>query len=268
MPEDPNVATPPVDEGQVAPAPEAGAEPGQAAAQAIFEYTYPDGTQDKFSSREELEKAWRDSYLRQQDYTRKTQYLSSERKKFEEQQAEFKRQMEAFQKTKSKYDRWDETLQRYPSLVQELEKRLDGPRNVDDVYTRAMGYADEKSTELAERLEKLEQQLSQQNEERELESVYAQMEQKYGPEFNREAVKEMLGYLQNGETAPLVEILHFASRGRQSPAEFQARLAAKEKEKAQASLMPAGGGTPPAGERQFNDVTEARQQAMRDAGLM
>jgi len=263
MPE-PTVPAPVIDgQGDVAPA------SGQASQEPFYKYKYADGSEDKFSTPEELTKSWRDSYLRQQDYTRKSQAVAKEREQFTKEQDDFKAQMKAFQEMRAKYDRWDQALSARPGLLRDLETRISGPASPKDVYERATGYADEKEKALGERIEKLEKMLAQQGDERELDSVFGSMEKKYG-DFDRAATRELLEQLADGKTEPLVEMLYHAHKGRQDPVAVQQRLAENAAKKKEASLTPSGGAVPPksgdVGEGM--DIADARMQALADEGVL
>jgi hypothetical protein len=48
-----------------------------------FEATSPDGKKETYATRGDLEKAWKDSYMRTSDYTRKTQEVARQRAEHE-----------------------------------------------------------------------------------------------------------------------------------------------------------------------------------------
>jgi len=246
-------------------------EPGQvevppvAGGEAYFGYTYPDGKVDNYATKEDLTKAWRDSHLRQSDYTRKTQDLAKERETHLKEIDDFKSQIKAFQELKSKYDGYDTFLTNRPDVRQALERQY-SQTSPDTVLDVSKKYTDDGKQELTDRLEKLEGMLQGQAEERELSGVFDSMEQKYGENFDRTAVRESLEHLSNGDTLPLVEMLHYATLGRQNAVEFQERMAESAKTKKQAAMVPPGTPVPPV-EETFDGVNDARQQAMKDAGI-
>lgn len=244
--------------GQVEAPPVAGGE-------AYYEYSYPDGKVDRYATKEDLTKAWRDSYLRQSDYTHKTQDLAKERDKHQKEIDDFKSQIKAFQEMKTKYDGYDTFLTNRPDVRQALERQY-SQTSPDTVLDVSKKYTDDGKQELADRLEKLEGVFKGQEEERELSGVFDSMEQKYGENFDRAKVRESLEHLSNGDTLPLVEMLHYATLGRQNAVEFQERMAESAKEKKQAAMVPPGTPVPPA-VQSFDGVDDARQQAMKDAGV-
>lgn len=235
---------------------------------AFFEYEYPEKDEtgsfrkEVFNTPEDLKKAWRDSYLRQSDYTRKTQDVAKYRAQMDRDRANLEAQIKAFNDRKGRYDKWDEALGKRPDIQRQLEQMAESMPSPDVAYERATGYTDEKSQEILKRLEAIENRFQRDEEERELLNVFDAMETKY-QDFDRGAVRELLEYLQDGKSEPLIEMLHWAHKGRKGPAEMQQRLAKAQEEKKQAGLMPAGGAPPPESTSTPKTTEEAREMLLR-----
>lgn len=242
--------------------------PVQEQPQTFFEYEYPEKDEsgnfkkEVFRTPDELKKAWRDSYLRQSDYTRKTQEIAKMRAQLEKEQNGLQEQLKAFTDRKSRYDKWDEVLGKRPDVYRQLERMAESPPTAEVAYERATGYADQKTEELVKRLEALENQYKQAEEERELMGIFDAMEQKY-PDFDRGSVREMLEYLSNGKTEPLVETLHWAGKGRKGPAEIEQKILRSQEQKKQAGLMPSGGSAPPGTSPQPKTTAEVKEMLLK-----
>jgi len=240
---------------------------------AFFEYEYPEKDEsgnfrkEVFKSPEELKKAWRESYLRQSDYTRKTQDLANMRKELEKHRGGLEDQLKAFNERKSRYDKWDEALGKRPDIQRQLEQMAKSAATPDIAYERATGYVDEKSQEILERLEALEGRGKQQEEERELLGIFEAMEGKH-EDFDRTEVRELLEYLSDGRSEPLVEMLHWASKGRKTPAELEQKMLRAQQQKRAAGLTPAGGAAPPRSTNTPKTTEEAKEMVLRQQGLL
>lgn len=247
--------------------------PVEGQSQAFFEYEYPEKDEtgafrkEVFKSPEELKKAWRESYLRQSDYTRKTQDLANMRKESEKRRTDLEDQFKAFNERKSRYDKWDEVLGKRPDVQRQLEQMASSLPSPEIAYERATGYMDEKSGELLKRLEALENRGKQQEEERELQSVFEAMRGRH-EDFDETEVRELLEYLSDGKTEPLVEMMHWASRGRKTPAELEQKMLRAQQQKRAAGLMPAGGAAVPRATQTPKTTEEAKQMVLRQQGLL
>src|SRR5512133_3760408 len=87
----------------------------------FYVYSGPKG-EEKYSSKDELDKFMREHALRQSDYTRKTQELANYRKQFDGERQKLSEDQKAFFEAKKRYDQWDQTLRTRPDIYQQLER--------------------------------------------------------------------------------------------------------------------------------------------------
>ena len=246
-------------EGQAAPAAPIGT-----SAQAFFETTLPDGKKETFASREDLDRAWRESYLRRSDYTRKTQEVGNQRKQLDQERKEFEEQLKAIQEQKKKYDTYSERLKNRPDVARRLEELASGVANPHDLLQVSKGYADEKVSALEKQLQELVKEREAEKFDRTMEETYRKLETEY-EDFDRKSVEDLLQELSGGNVEALSRMAYFASRGMLSPAQVEQKLAtAREKKKA--SGMPKSGSTPQSKGKNYKSVDEALEAALRDVG--
>lgn len=233
------------------------------ASEPFYVYKGPKG-EEKYSSRDELDKFMREHALRQSDYTRKTQEVANYRKQFDQERQKFSEEQKAFLDAKKRYDQWDQTLRTRPDIYKQLEQMTQAPPDAASVFDRSREYADGKTKELAERLEALEQEREKERTNREMEEVMGKMEKEF-PDFSRDSVLEWLDTMKDGNTESLVKALHYASIGRKSPLETEKKVVEKLQKKASAGIVP-GKGVAPGGKAQYKTHDEAAQAALRDLG--
>ena len=265
MPE-PVSATP--SQGQGVSTAQAAAQAQAASAQEaapFFEYTLPSGEKESYSTQASLTQAYRDSYLRQSDYTRKTQELSQLRRAHDDEKKKFSEEQKAFLKQREKYDGWDQTLRSRPDLMRALEERFSQPMDANTAVERAQGYADEKTQALMERLEALEKQNQEATTKREIDEAFSGLKGKY-PDADEAAIMESLGLLSDGKVGPLIEQLHWATKGRTSPAAVEKKIVEALQKKQGAGMIPPAPsqkGAPP----KFKTTKEAREAAFAEEGV-
>lgn len=232
----------------------------------FFDWTDPTGKQVSFSSPDELSNAMRDSYLRREDYTRKTQELSSKQKEYEKRQADFEDQMREFTKRKSQYDEWDNLLKTRPQVHQQLMRLVNSPASPGETFDRAKEYADEQLTSIRKELEDFKKYKEQQELEGRRNAAFENLGKKYG-DIDRNALEERLSMLKGGDIESLYEMLYHANRGMSlTPGEVEKNIAEKLKKKQSAALPK--GGSPPSGDKKYKDNKEAYNAAMKEyAGL-
>ena len=260
-----------------APLPGQGDTPASAANQAIadtvtgspapfFEDVLPDGSKRTFASKDELAKEWKNSYLRQSDYTKKTQEIATTRKQIEDERKKFADEQKAFLTNRNRYDEWDRLLKTRPDIYQQLERAATSPADPSVAYDRAKEYADGTAGKLQERLEALEKRLEEEQTKKEMESEMSSLKEKY-PDFDEAEVMTRLEYLSDGKTGPLLELLHWAVKGQTSPAQLEQKITEGLKKKSQVGMMPTKGGGVPAASKTYRNTDEAREAAMRELGV-
>jgi hypothetical protein len=229
----------------------------------FYVYKGPKG-EEKYSSRDELDKFMREDALRRSDYTRKTQEVANYRKQFDQERSKFTEEQKAFLEAKKRYDQWDQTLRTRPDIYKQLEQMTQTPPDAASVFDRSREYADGKTKELADRLEALEQEREKERTNREMEEVMGKMEKEF-PDFKRDSVLEWLDTMKDGNTESLVRALHFASVGKNTPLETEKKMVEKLQKKATAGIVP-GKGVAPGGKQAYKTHDLAAQAALRDLG--
>uniref|UniRef100_A0A6M3LLH5 Uncharacterized protein n=1 Tax=viral metagenome TaxID=1070528 RepID=A0A6M3LLH5_9ZZZZ len=262
---------------ETAPLPGQGETPATAANQALadtvtgssapfFEDVLPDGSKRTFASKDELAKEWKNSYLRQSDYTKKTQEIASTRKQIEDERKKFADEQKAFLDNRKRYDEWDRLLKSRPDIYQQLERAATSPADPSVAYDRAKEYADGTTGKLQERLEALEKRLEEENTKKELESEMSALKEKY-PDFDEPEVMARLEYLSDGKTGPLLELLHWAVKGQKSPAQIEQKITESLKKKSQAGMVSTKGAGTTTSNKAYRNTDEAREAAMRELGV-
>jgi len=232
-------------------------------------YSWGEG-KDKldFKTPEDLGKYLKESGLRQQDYTRKSQARENEYKtrmsELEKQREDFNRQFDLFREQKSKYDKWEEGLKRRPQIASQIERLVNTPANPNEIFERSQSYADEKYSALEKKLQELEADRERERLERERDGIYSKMSERYEG-FDPEVVNKALDTLDTGNLEPLIEMVYRSQM--YNPAEIQQKVEANLANKKAARLMPSGGGGSPPKSEGSTDPKTAREEAMRDLGL-
>jgi hypothetical protein len=248
--------------------------PDQAAGKAIaessqnspfFEDVSPDGTKKVYATRDDLAREWKSSYLRQSDYTRKTQEIAQARKQHEEEIRKFQEDQKAFLDNRKRYDEWDKLLKQRPDIYQQLEKAASSPPDAYTAFERSREYADGAKQELAGRIEALEKRLEEENTKKELDSEIQALKGKY-PDFNEPEIMSRLEYISDGSTAKLLELLYHAYKGQTSPAQVEEKITQNLQKKSQARMVPAKGAGPST-PRRYSSLDEAKNAAYEDEGI-
>lgn len=239
---------------------------GQASSQAEEPfYTYRGAKGDEvYNTREEMDKAMRDSFLRQSDYTRKTQDVAGFKKQLEDERKRFAEEQKTFLQSRQKYDQWDQLLKTRPDVYSQLERLASSPPDSGTVFDRSKQYADEKTQELMERLDALEKEREEERSKHELDDIFSRKKTEY-EDFDQDGVMEMLELLKDGQAEPLIDVLHWARKGKLSPMETEKKVVERLQKKADAGLVP-GRSAAPQGKPQFASVDEAAQAALRAMG--
>jgi uncharacterized coiled-coil DUF342 family protein len=256
---------------------EQGAPEGQSAPQIpsgttepFFSYKFADGKEEIYKTKDELAKAYRDSYLRQSDYTKKTQETASVKKQIEEERKKFQEEQKMFLESRKKYDQWDSILKTRPDIYSQLERAASAPPDPASVFDRSRGYVDEKYSALEEQFKQMKAELDKDKTQKELDATFAKFKQKY-EDFDEGPIMERLEYLSNGETEPLIDLLYWATKGQMTPAkeaEIEGRLTENLQKKRSAGLVSTKGTGIKPPSKSFKTTDEAKRAAFEDAGLI
>jgi len=248
---DPQVAAP---EGQAAPA------PADTTGQAEPFFKYEDQV---FNTREDLEKAWKDSYFRQEDYTQKSQANAQLRKQFESKMKELEDREKKHAEKVKEYEHYDRFLETNPHVKQQLQRLLQQPQSPEVVYQRAESLVNDKTGELEKKLQEFEEWKHQQEIDREKQEAFSKLSGEY-PDFDPNGIEERLTSLQEAKFEDLARILYHAGKGEQSPLKVEQTITDKLKKKGE-TKTPASQGSPPSDEKKFKSLEEARNAALRDS---
>lgn len=233
----------------------------------FFEFQSPDGkTVDRFASREELAKAWKDSYLRTSDYTRKTQDIAKQREDIEKGRKDFEEQQKMLAQKKSQYDKWDELLRARPAIQRQLMAAGQNPASPGEIFERAQGYVDEKYQTLEEKFNALMKEREAEKFQRELDTHLTSLGGEY-KDLDRDGVLALLNEVSSGDTATLLRTLHWATKGQKSPAAVEQKVLEKIEQKRKAGIMPSSKATLPAGNgREPGSIKEAKNALLANLG--
>lgn len=230
----PQEPTPDLVSGQV--------EEGQAAEGQAYEAPEPepffsvkDGDKDVvFKTKDELQKAWKESHFRRSDYTKKTQELSQLRKQFEQRQKELEDKAKEFEK-------YDKFVQQRPDLYKRLQQELSRPPSGEVAYERSTKYVDEQVESLKKELEEFKGWKETQEREREKQEVYSKLREQY-EDFDPDSIESFMQEVQEGGMPGVYEAFYHAMKGRENPIKTEQKIAENFKKKQKASTP--GGGMP------------------------
>lgn len=236
------------DEKTVSPAPASGGGPagpapvstGPASAGEFYGWTHPDGKREAFASKDELDKAFKESYFRRQDYTQKTQSLADFRKAVEQEKADLKKQREEMDGRLKKYETYEWMYNNRPDIRKQFEQIVTSTPSPDAALEGARGYTDEQITQLRQQVEQMQSELKEQQLQRQKTELYARMGKEL-PDFRPDVVDELFDVVGGGDLEALVRILNHAAIGRDGPLQAEKRLAEAKKEKENIKIMPSKG---------------------------
>lgn len=244
----------------------AGESQGQPEAEGIYSHTFPDGERVDFKSTEDIGKHLRDSYFRQKDYTKKTQGLADDRKKFDEERSGYEKERDAGTELMKQYRDWDTRLKSNPGLYSRMEQQMRSPASPRDVFEQSKGYADDQVKSLQEQLETIQKEREGEKMDKELDTVFTSFEGQH-QDFDRQRVRDLLEELSEGKTEPLIRMLYQADRGMNfNPGKVEQKVVDNLQKKRSAGMVRSGG-VAPGKPKKPNTTDAARQAALKDLGF-
>ena len=231
--------TTPLAEGQGIPDEVFAEAPPEVQPENFFEWTDPDTKEvTKFTTREDLEKGFKDSNMMRSDYTKKTQDVANQRKQAESQRQRLDGMMDDVRKKQEEYEKLDSFIKTRPDVYRQLNDLMQKPADGNVALERAQGYVDEKNSALDVRLKEFEDWKKESELEKEKAATFKELQETY-PDFDSEAVEEALRTLSEGGMKDLYASLYHSGKGK-DPVALEQRAAKAAEAKAKAKVLPVG----------------------------
>lgn len=230
----------------------------------FYSYKFDDGKEHAFSSKQELDAFFRSGVLRHSDYTKKTQELAEQRKSFDAERKRMQEQVDRLTSLQNKWEPVDKFLSSRPDLAKEIITKYKG------VKPQTASGDEELRKQFEEFKKNIEEKDKKAAEEDRRKQVYAAMKERY-EDFDEEGINKALAEMVEGapgdEMATLIELIHFANKGRMTPAEIERKMAQNLQHKSALKPPLKGGATPTEATKQFRTTDEALEAAKRAMGV-
>lgn len=249
-------------EGQTAAVP---ASAGQTSDVGGFDYSYefPDGKEKvQAKSKEDLDKYFKEHYLRTQDYTRKTQTLAEFRKQVEKEREDMKKSREDLERKSRDFTDYDWMIKNRPDVYKQLQRLVSSPPSPDVAYERAQTYADEQTSTLKKELDEVRQQMEEDRLQRQRIELMGRLRGEYPDYPDDDSVNATLEELGSGDLEKVLRFIYFANKGKSNPLEVEKRMAEAHKKKEGVRLMPSSGSAPD-GKKTHRNLDEAADEYLR-----
>lgn len=229
---------------------------------AFFSYKDADNKEYKFNTPDELTKHFHEGYLRQSDYTKKTQSLAEERKKFDGERLKWENdrkdhlsRLSRAEQLEKEYKQFKEFVDSRPDVYNELKKRVESGMQPDGVNAAVEKIIQEK---YGKKFEEFESWQKQQEHQASLDAAEKALKEMYN-DYDSAAVQEAFASLSGGDVKSLLETLHFSLKGRKTPLETEERIVENLAKKKDAGLLPSNG-TPPPGKVTGKSIDDVRSK--------
>lgn len=186
--------------------------------ESFYSYEFDDGEKKAFKTPDELNEFVRGGTLRHKDYTQKTQEVAQQRKEYEAKQAKYDAEYTTFLQQRQEHDAIEKQLKALPPEVYaRLKQGIQNQPKQPQTDPR-----------LDQFLKEQEETKKQQQESAMRDKAFDSLSKTY-KDFDREAIMAMSDQLRElppgDEMRAFMELLHFAKKGRETPAEAERRIA-------------------------------------------
>lgn len=258
--------------GQVVETPDLGqgdASPDNGQVNAAPFYKYED---QEFKSPDELTKYIREGTYRHSDYTKKTQSLAEERKKWENERSSFYKQVSDFgeqRKGWEKYEQLDKRMKSDPAFaravlkaVQETQGQGLQGQDMQEVFKNLL-----EETGITKKLSDFEEAEKRRQADTERDQALEELSSRY-PDLDRKGVvtlyEEIMG--PDKRMGDFLELLHFAHKGRSTNPEAIQKKTIESLEKKKDAGIPTSGGASYSGEKKTSEGNIRRLAEKLKAG--
>ena len=183
----------------------------------FYSYEFDDGEKKAFNTPDELNEYVRGGTLRHKDYTKKTTEVARMREDYETKQAKYDAEYTTFLQQRQEHDLMEKQLQALPPEVYErLKQGIKNQPNKPQTDPR-----------LDKFLEEQEQTKKQQQEAAMRDKAFDSLSRSY-KDFDKESIQAMSDQLRElppgDEMRAFMELLYFARKGKETPAEAERRI--------------------------------------------
>lgn len=235
---------PPTPSGQSAPA----AEP------------YFSSGEDSFATREDLSNAWKESFMRRQDYSRKTAALARERDTLTVKQKEILDGQRKLEDEGRQYQKLRDFIAKRPDVYKELEARMRGPASPEVAMTQAQRHAEDLFGEVKPEIDGIKAELAEMKRQKEMAEHVAALKGEI-PDFDGDVIQSEMERLAEGnDVRELMRTLYYAKRGQNGGGPNPEVVAADEAAKAAGVASPSAAtpkSAPPSEGRSLNQIANA-----------
>lgn len=236
----------------------------QGAPSSFYSYKFDDGKEHTFSSKQELDSFFRSGVLRHSDYTKKTQELAEQRKSLEAERKRMQEQVDRLTSLQNKWEPVDKFFSSRPDLAKEIITKYKGVKPQTEAGDSELRKQFE---EFKKSIEEKDKKAADEDRRRQ---VYSAMKERY-EDFDEEGVNKALASMVEGapgdEMATLIELIHFANKGRMAPAEIERKMAQNLQHKNALKPPLKSGATPAEAPKQYKTTDEALEAAKRAIGV-
>jgi hypothetical protein len=194
----------------------------------------------RFATEDDIAKAFRESYMRRSDYSKKTAETSelrkaadSDKQLYAQMLADLNKRKAELEEKEKKYTGYEKQLQMNPALRRELEKLKGQPHSGEDIQEMIEQIVESKYGSTIEEINnwKRENQLTE-----EKKKAYEACRQEF-EDFDPNAVDSYYQELANGDINSLVKALYYAQKGKSiDPVKMQQQLVDNIQKKQDAKL--------------------------------
>ena len=226
----------------------------------VVEPFYQSG-ESVFKTREDLDKAFKDSVMMRKDYTQKTQSLSQQWQQLDQRKqelADLQRKQEA---EIAEYKLYRDTFNNRPDIKQKLSEYVKQVPSPDVAVERAQGYTDDQLKAYEERIAKLEGDAQEREYQTQLDGIFNDLSGDF-PDLDQDAVRKTLQGLGQEENL-LPTLARLAAQANKFESAPQAVEAAKVKltQRGEADLVPPSSREAPAEPDAPVSIEEAAETA-------
>lgn len=255
----------PVDDGQGKSPAATAAKAAPSKAESYF-FDDPDSG-ESFKTREDLAKAWKQSYLRREDYSRKTADVAAQRKQHETERAAFEKLRKDFdeemRQRRGEFEKYDKFIRGNPRVYQLLQKEMQSGSGQQGFDKESMDkYFEEK---YGADIQAIRNQRQKEAADTLAKEAFAEMKLMYD-DFDEGPIQAAYDkLLQDNNIKSLMEVLYYAEKGRSiNKLDVERDITRKLEKKKEGGLTPPQGSKPSGGTKVHRNLNEAAAMAKKN----
>ena len=192
----------------------------------FYGYTHPDGSKDSFKTKEDLDKAWKESYFKHKDYTQKTQAIAEYKRSLEEREKTSTAREKEIEERHKEVAKYNQFFKARPQVYRQLQQAVNKGSSIGESEEVVKSMIEEALKPYKEKIDVFDRKYQDEEMDRQKAEIFTRLKDEF-PDIDSDAIEEEISNLSEGGVEAIMRMVYHGIKGR-TPIEGAKRQAAEK----------------------------------------